>query len=169
MREQALLKTDEEHNRELQSLCGVQRHQRNAGVLVITIGFADQRRMIEELVQRLSPVARVHGCVHQFLQVLDARQCVRRVFLFQLLDVARPVDQEFQQLGGRRAVARLAESFNGLTVAGSIRVAPSAGFVLFRQRLRIEFRRADFVKHLRRKIDGMLQVVFVISICRKSR
>jgi len=61
--------------------------------------------MIEELIKRLPTIARVHGRVHQFAQVLDARVGFRRVFLFQLLNVSSAVNQELQESRGYLAAA----------------------------------------------------------------
>ena len=95
MREQAFFHAGQHHQRELQALGGVQRHQRDLGVLVVLVGVADERGVVEELVERLAAVARIHGGVDQFAQVLDAREGFGRVFFFQLLDVAGAVDEEF--------------------------------------------------------------------------
>ena len=99
MWEQPLFQADQKHQRELQSFGSMQGHQCDARALVVIVGFADQRRVIEELIKRLTTVTRVHGRVHQFAQVLDAGQRLGRVFLLELLDVAGAVEQELQQLG----------------------------------------------------------------------
>ena len=119
-------------------LAAVQRHQRDARVLVVLVGVADQCGVVEKLVQRLAAVARIHGGVHQFAQVLDARQRLRRVFLLELLDVAGAVDQELQQLGSgcRHRRAR-----------GSLRRAP--------RRLREHARVSPSANVVRRKIRGL--------------
>ena len=44
----------------------MQSHQSNLSALVIGIGIADQRRVIQELVQRLAPIAGIHSRVNQF-------------------------------------------------------------------------------------------------------
>ena len=88
MRKQAFFHSCQHYQRKLQSLGRVQRHQRDLRVLVVLVGVANQRRMIEKLVERLPTIARIHGRVHQFAQVLNARESFRRVFLFQLLDVS---------------------------------------------------------------------------------
>ena len=84
----------------LQSLCGVQAHQRNLGAGVVVVGVCNERGVVQELVQSLGAVARVHGGVDQFAQVLDAGESFRRVLVFEQLDVAGAVDQEFQDVGG---------------------------------------------------------------------
>src|SRR6266481_2287154 len=70
--------------------------------------------MIEELIERLPTVARVHGRIHQLAQVLDARVGFRRVFLFQWLNVSGAVDQKFEDLGRIRGRARRTETLDRL-------------------------------------------------------
>ena len=70
-----------------------------ARVLVVIVGIADQRGVVEKLAERLAAIARIHGRVHQLAQVLDAGQRLGRVLLLQQLDVAGAVEQELQQLG----------------------------------------------------------------------
>ena len=83
----------------------MQGHQRDLGALVVGVGVADQRGVVEELVERFAAVARIHGGVHQFAQVFDAGVGLGRVFFFELLDVAGAVDQEFQKVGGAGGLA----------------------------------------------------------------
>ena len=78
-------------------------------LLIVSVRVAHQRRMIEKLVKCLAPVARIHGRIHQFAQVLDPRISLGCVFLFKLLDVARAIDEEFQNLGGVSGAAGSAE------------------------------------------------------------
>ena len=113
---------DQEHQRELQALGRVQRHQRDARVFVVLVGIADQRGVVKEFAQRLAAIARVHGRIHQLAQVLDARQRLRRVLLLQQLDVAGTIQQELQQLAGVRGIARRAKAFD----------ARCFGFVIWR-------------------------------------
>ena len=117
MRKQALFEAAQKHQRKLQPLGCMQRHQRDLRPLIVRVGIADQRRMIEKLVQRLAAVLRIHRRIDQFAQVLNARIRLRRVFLLKLLDVARAVNQEFQNLRriGRRA--RSAKAFDGRGVS----------------------------------------------------
>ncbi len=112
VRKQAFFQSDQEDQRKLQALGRVQRHQRDARALVVLIGVADQRGVVEKFRQRLAAVARIHGRIHQFAQVLDARQRLRRVFPFQQLDVAGAIDQELQQLSGRRRIAGRAKALD---------------------------------------------------------
>src|SRR5438477_8598535 len=100
MRKKTLFEATEEYQGELQSLGGMQRHQRDAGRLVVTVGVADQGCMVEEFFDRLTPIFRVEGGVDEFAEVLDARQRLRRVFILKQLDVAGAVDEEFQELAG---------------------------------------------------------------------
>ena len=62
--------------------------------------------MIEKFRQRLAAISRVERGVHQFAQVLNARQRLRRVFVLQQLDVAGAVDQKFQNLNSIRRPTR---------------------------------------------------------------
>ena len=112
MRKQAFFHSGKNHQRKLQPLGRVQRHQCDLRVLVVLIGIANQRSVIEELLERLPAIARVHGRVHQFAQVLDPRVSLRRVFFFQLLDVSRAVDQKFKNFGSIRRSARSAKTLN---------------------------------------------------------
>ncbi len=114
MRKQALFHPGEDHQRELQPLGRVQRHQRDLRVLVVLVGIADQRGVIEKSIERLAAIARVHGRVYQFAQILNARVGLRRVFLFQLLDVSRAVDQELEELGSTRRRGGSAEPLDHL-------------------------------------------------------
>ena len=83
MREQAFFQAAEKYQRKLQTLGGMQSHQRDLGRLVVGVGVADQGSMVEKFVQRLAAVAGIHGGIHQFAQVLDSRVGLRRVFLLQ--------------------------------------------------------------------------------------
>jgi hypothetical protein len=52
--EHALLQAEQEHDRELQALGGVQRHQRDLGVVLAElVGVGHQRDLLEEGVDRL--------------------------------------------------------------------------------------------------------------------
>ena len=113
MRKEAFFHSSENHQRKLQSLGRVQRHQRDLRALVVLIGVADQCSVIEKLIERLAAIARVHGRIHQFAQVLDARESFRRVFFFELLDVSRAVDQEFKKLSRIRGRARSTKALDG--------------------------------------------------------
>ena len=85
----------------------MQRHQRDLGAFVVGISIAHQRRMIEKLIESLAAIARIHGGIHQFAQVLDPRVSLGRVFFFKLLDVTGAVDKEFQNF---RRIGRAAGS-----------------------------------------------------------
>src|SRR5580692_1990092 len=77
----------------------MERHQRDLGMLVVLVRITYQRGMIEKLVERFATVARVHGSVAQFAQVLDAREGFGSIFLFELFDVSGAIDQELEKLG----------------------------------------------------------------------
>ena len=130
MREQAFFHPGENHQRELQTLGRVQRHQGDLRVLVVLVGIADQRGVIEELIERLAAVARVHGGVYQFAQVLDAREGFRRVFFFELLDVSGAINQKLEKLSGIRRSAGSAEALDDFvasaTVGGGGGISPVA-------------------------------------------
>ena len=100
MREQSFFQASEEDQRKLQALGRVQGHQRDLGALVVSIGIADQRGVVEKLIESFAAVARIHGGVHQFAQILHAGVGLRRVFLLEQLDVTGAVDEKFQNLGG---------------------------------------------------------------------
>ena len=100
MRKQPLFQATQKHERELKALGGVQCHQCDLRTLVIGVGVAYQRSVIEKLVKRLPAIARVHGRVHQFPQVLDARVSLRRVFILEQLDVTGSINKKFQNFRG---------------------------------------------------------------------
>ena len=77
----------------------MQRHQRDLRPLVISVGVADQGRMIQELRQRFAAVARIGRRVDQFTQVFDAGVRLRRIFFFEYLDVSSAIQQKLEQLG----------------------------------------------------------------------
>ncbi len=155
MRKQAFLHSRENHQREFQPLGRVQRHQRDLRMLVVLVGIADQSGVVEKLIECLPAVARVHGRIHQFAQVLNARVGLGRVFLFELFDVSRAVNQEFENLGRVRRCSWSAEPVNRLiarlirrwtvvlvrSIAGSkvktevARIEISVGITLCRKRL----------------------------------
>ncbi len=99
VREQPFFQAAEKYQGELQPLGRVQRHQGNLGSLVVSVGVADQRGMVEKLVQSFTTIAGIHGRVDQFAQVLDARVSLGRVFLLEQFDVAGAVDEKFQNIG----------------------------------------------------------------------
>ena len=111
MREQALFEAGKKDQRELQALGGVQRHQRHARLGIELVGVGGQRGVVEEFGQCFAAHFGIVRGVGQFLQVLNAAECLRRAFGFQSLDVAGAVDDEADQLrqcrGDRRARGRL--------------------------------------------------------------
>src|SRR5208283_4729518 len=100
MRKQSFFHPGEHHQRKLQSLGGVQGHERDLSMLIVLVGIADECGMIKKLIERLAAITRIHGGVYEFAQVLDTRIGFGRVFVLKLLDVAGAVDQEFKDLGG---------------------------------------------------------------------
>src|SRR5260370_17962843 len=69
--------------------------------------------MIEKPIERLAAVFRIHGRIDQFAKDLDARVGFRRVFFFELFDVASAINQELQKFCSVRGGARSAEPFDG--------------------------------------------------------
>ena len=100
MREKSFLETAKEYQRELQTLGGMQAHERDLRALVVIVSVTHQSGMIQELVERFGAVARVHGRIHQFAEVFDTRISFRSIFFFQLLNVAGAVDEELEDVGG---------------------------------------------------------------------
>ena len=45
----------------------MQSHQRNLRAFIIGIGFADEGRVVEKLIECLAAIAGIHGCIYQFL------------------------------------------------------------------------------------------------------
>ncbi len=132
MRKQSLFKAAEKHQGKLQSLGGVQAHQRDLRTLVIIVGVCNERSMVQELVERFPAVARISSGVDQFAQVFDARESFRRILLFEQLDVAGAIDQELEQVGGRSASIWLArqsiEAASSCKTAGGTPALLSAAF-----------------------------------------
>ena len=56
---------------------------------------------------------RVHGRIHQFAQVLNAREGVRRGFFFQLLDIAGAINEELQNLWNGGCATRSTKALHG--------------------------------------------------------
>ena len=101
MREQSFFEAAKKNQGELEAFGGMQAHQRDLRAFVVVVGVGDEGGVVEELVESFAAVARVHGGVDQFAKILDAGEGFGRVFVFQKLDVAGAVDQEFQDIGGR--------------------------------------------------------------------
>jgi hypothetical protein len=110
VRKQTFFQTTQKHERKLQTLGGVESHQGDLRSLIVGIRIAYQSRMIEKLIQSFAPVARIHRRIHQFAQVFNPRIGLGSVFLLKLLDVTRAVDQEFQNFGSVRRLARSAKA-----------------------------------------------------------
>ena len=101
MREKSLFESGEKDQRKLESLGGVQRHERDAGVGIELIGVGGERGVVEELGQRFAALLGVVRGVGQFLQVLNAAEGLGRALGFKSFDVAGAVDDES---GSARAV-----------------------------------------------------------------
>src|ERR1700677_2304696 len=123
MGKQSFFQATEKEQRELQALGGVESHQSNPRAFVICVGIADQRRMIEKLIQSLAPVARIHGRVHEFAQVLNPRISLGCIFLFKLLDVTGAIDKELEDLGCVRRLARSAKAWLSRSRGGAGAIA----------------------------------------------
>ena len=99
VREDALLHADQEHDRELQALGRVQRHQHDLVVVVVElVGVGDQRDLLEELVEP----GELAGRADQLAEVLDPAGRLDRVLGLQLGEVAAVVERRLQQVAGRR-------------------------------------------------------------------
>ena len=107
----ALLHAGEEDERKLEALGGVQGHQRDLGFGAVAVGVADERGVIEELVQGFSALLRVLRGVGEFLQVLDAGEGLGRGFFFERADVAAAVVEKLDEFGERGGVAGFAEGW----------------------------------------------------------
>ena len=99
--EDPVLHPDDEHHRVLETLGGVQGHQRHpGGVAVDLVGVGDQADLLEEGVE----VVGLAGRPDQLLDVLDAAGRLDGVLGEQLLQVAGPLQDGFQQPGRADAV-----------------------------------------------------------------
>src|SRR5258708_7568457 len=97
----------------------MQGHERNLSAFVVLVGVADERGMVQKLVEHLSAIAGVHGSIYQFAQILDAGVGLGRVFVLELLDVAGAVDQEFEEFRGGCGLARSAETLNTFVICSA--------------------------------------------------
>src|SRR5260370_39105143 len=68
---------------------------------------------IKEFRQSFAAIARIHGSVHEFAQVLDTGKRIRCGLFFELLDVSDTVDEELQDLRDRRRTALGTEALDG--------------------------------------------------------
>ncbi len=82
MGKKALFQAGEEDQRELQTLGGVQRHERDAGVGVVLVGVGGQSGVVQEISQSLAAGFGIVRGVGQFLQVFNAAEGLRRTFGF---------------------------------------------------------------------------------------
>src|SRR6185437_12059185 len=98
--EQAFFHAAEKHQRELQAFGGVEGHERDSCIFVVSIGIADERGMVQKLVEGFAAVFGIHGCIGQFVQVLNAGVGFGRVFIFQQFSVAGSVNEELENVGG---------------------------------------------------------------------
>src|SRR5688500_6656958 len=72
MREQAVFETDDKHERKLQTLRRVDRHQRYGRVAFVIVLIGNERRVIDKLTQSIDAlVVVINRGVYQFLQVFE--------------------------------------------------------------------------------------------------
>ena len=123
MREGAVLHAGEEHDRELQALGGVQRHQGDdpglLGLLGVgdLVGVGDERDLLEEVLEAdhlagaAALLVELAGHGDELGEVLDAGLVLRVVAGPQLGEVARAVEHGLEQVGhpGILVVAHPAE------------------------------------------------------------
>ncbi len=119
VREEALFESGKKDERKLESLGGVQRHQRDAGVGIVLVGVGGERGVVEELGQRFAADLGIVRGVGQFLQVFNAAEGLRRSLGFERLDVAGAVNEEADQLGQRGCIAGRAEALRTDLSSGS--------------------------------------------------
>ena len=126
MRKQTLLHPGQQHQRELEPLGRVESHQRHPRRRIVLVDFAHQRRVIEELMQRLAPRLRILRGVGEFFQVFNAGERFGRRLFLQRTNVPGAIDQEADQLRQRRRIAGLAESavFRGGKLGQRLRRRP---------------------------------------------
>ncbi len=113
MREDAVLHAGQEDGGELQALGGVQRHQGDdAGAFLVLVGdlvgVGDQRDLLQEVgegarVLLAAVLLEFQGDGGQFLEVLDAGLVLRVGRSLELGEVARTLQDRFQDGGGARA------------------------------------------------------------------
>ena len=74
--------------------------------------------MIEELIEGLAAILRIHGCVYQLAQVFNARVSFGGVLFLQLLNVTGAINQKLKKFGSvdrrRREICRNFPDFGGL-------------------------------------------------------
>ena len=102
VREDPFLDADEEHDRELEALGRVQRHQHDLVVVGDVVGVGDERDLLQELVEPRE----LAGRADELAEVLDPPGRLDGVLGLQLGQVAAPVERGLQQVArpdvGRR-------------------------------------------------------------------
>src|SRR5260370_36940366 len=90
----------------------MQSHQRNLRPLIVGVGVTHQRSVVQKLVESFAAIFRIHRRVDQFVQILNPRISLRSVLGFELLNITRAVNQEFQKLSRVRGGSRSTKSCN---------------------------------------------------------
>ena len=83
MWEQALFEPGQKHDRELQPLGVVQRHEAHLRAAVERVGIRHQRRVVQEFQHSFAALDSLGRGVHQLLQILQARLGFRAVLLLE--------------------------------------------------------------------------------------
>ena len=104
VRQQPLLHAAEEHHGKFQPLGAMQRHQCDARAAVVGVHIADQRGVVQKLLQILAAIAAVGGGVGEFLNILHAAEGLRCPVALQHVDIFGALDHQTQQVrhAGRR-------------------------------------------------------------------
>src|SRR6202789_3787040 len=87
----------------------MQRHQRYPGLFAVAVRIANQRRVIQKLMQGLPTFLCILRRVRKFLQVFNPRERLRGSLLLQRPDITTPIIQKLNQLWKRCRIPWLAE------------------------------------------------------------
>ena len=121
MREHALFHADQVHDRELEPLRGVHRHQRDAVVAaVVAVDVGDERHLVEEQLERAALVTgrvrigapEVFGRGEQLAQVLDPALRLERAVALERVEVAGAVERVRDRARGRGVARVVSELFD---------------------------------------------------------
>ena len=105
MRQQPFLEAREKYGVEFEALRAMQRHQRNGDGLVVFVGIARERGVIEQILERLALLGGFGHGVREFAQIFRARRVLEIVLLLDPIEITGAVEDALDQLRGRQILA----------------------------------------------------------------